>query len=717
MRMQNTVSGLVAVLLLTTGSALAQPGAPGAGPPAPFSPAPDAPASTPAPSAGAAPVAPSSAPPAVAAPAADPDQRPHGFIPQLSLGGPIGLVHMSSAEVDQVGVLHLGLHGEYFSGSNVLVAGSSPSGGDHDSRVQGALTFGIAPLPYLELFGAVLGSANRNDRDCSNYSGIQPCVPENNRTDPILIKSYGDIILGAKAAFPLAEGFAAGGELGFRFMSATTGLASLSGDSTSVWIGGLASYDLKPATKTVPLRFHLNLGYYIDNSHNLKDYDAAGTSATSRYVSKFAYGISASRFRLALGTDAPFDQLTEGFALRPMLEYHFEYLTGSKDQVIYDQEHATCGKPGAAACTSNKDQHWVTLGAQAQIVHGLTFTVGVDLALRSPGFAYGPSLPPWNLLFGMGYPFDLVTRVVTVQVPVEKVEPMREGLIAGRITTTTGTPIEGAVVGITGRRFSRVLTDADGTFQSRPLAPGLVELVIAASGFDPVSASVDIIAGQTANIAFALTPHAPPARAIGRITDDQGKGVVATLKLAGPQIAEARSDESGNFAILLQAGQYVLRADADRHFSKITQVTVADGRETPVSVTLRNRPVVAGVAFQDGKFKLRQPVVFKAAGKAPSADLTTGAMHVLDEVVDILINHPEIRQVRVEAHWDRTLPPARAQELTDNQAKAVAKYLADEGVGQERIVAEGMGSTKPVVPNLGRGAKPKNRRIEFSVVN
>ena len=114
---------------------------------------------------------------------------------------------------------------------------------------------------------------------------------------------------------------------------------------------------------------------------------------------------------------------------------------------------------------------------------------------------------------------------------------------------------------------------------------------------------------------------------------------------------------------------------------------------------------------------MRQAVTFKSAGSKPSSELTAGALRLLDEVVDVLVNHPEIRQLRVEAHWDRTLPPARAQELTDAQAKAVAQYLADQGVGQERVVAEGMGASKPLVPNLGKAAKPKNRRIEFAVVN
>jgi len=97
--------------------------------------------------------------------------------------------------------------------------------------------------------------------------------------------------------------------------------------------------------------------------------------------------------------------------------------------------------------------------------------------------------------------------------------------------------------------------------------------------------------------------------------------------------------------------------------------------------------------------------------------LTAGAFHLLDEVVDLLVNHPEVHQVRVEAHWDSRLPAAKAQDLTDAQAKAVAQYLVEQGVGQERVLSVGMGAKKPLVPSLGKAARLKNRRIEFVVVN
>jgi hypothetical protein len=163
-------------------------------------------------------------------------------------------------------------------------------------------------------------------------------------------------------------------------------------------------------------------------------------------------------------------------------------------------------------------------------------------------------------------------------------------------------------------------------------------------------------------------------------------------------------------------GQYVVHIDSDPYLSKVIQLTVAEGLENPVSIILRSRPAVPGVVFLDGKLKLRQAIAFKSAGKQPTVEPTEGGFHLLDEVADVLVNHPEIRTLRIEAHWDSSLPAAKAQALTDAQAKAIAKYLVDEGVSQERVRSVGMGAKKPVAPNLGKGARSKNRRVDFVVV-
>jgi len=354
---------------------------------------------------------------------------------------------------------------------------------------------------------------------------------------------------------------------------------------------------------------------------------------------------------------------------------------------------------------------------QAQIAHSLTLMLGIDLELEAVGYPYGPPLAPWNFLFGIGYPLETVAKVVTHNVPVEKLvaAPVKEGIVAGRIVSSLGTPVEGAVVGVTGRPHSRILAEADGTFRTVPLDAGMVELVVTAPNYENAAARVEVVAGQMANLTVTMPPRAPAAKITGRVTEESGKAVVATIKLAGPQIAEAKTDDAGNLSVGVQAGQYAVRMEADQYLTREMSITVKDGVENPLNVTMRPRPAIPGVVYKDGKFTLRQPVGFKVRGNKVTAEFAPGATRVLDEVIDLLISHPEIRQIRVETHTDNGLPPAKAQELTNQQAQVIADYIGQQGVPKDHVVAEGMGSTKPRVPNLGKAGKLKNRRVEIVV--
>jgi outer membrane protein OmpA-like peptidoglycan-associated protein len=726
MRTTSTVVlGLAAFLSSTAGAQTAPP--PAFAPMAPTASAPAAapaavPVAAPAPVAApvpaptaAPPAAPSAAPPTTPAAAGESDDQPRGFSPQNSLAGSVGLLRMGSAEVGRLWQLRLGLHGEYFSATKMLVEdGSLTNGGDTDSRLQGALTFGLTPLEFMEIFGAVLGSANRNTRCLASVK--TQCTRDASWSDPAIIKAFGDLILGTKLAYALPSGFSIGGELGLRFMSSVTGL-SFSGDSTSVWLTALASWNFQALEPKLPLRAHLNLGMYFDNSYNLaqSQYDAS-TPIYSRYVSSFAYGMGKDRFRLALGIDAPVADIVDGFSLRPMIEYHFEYITADGDPA-FATFGPSCVASATVSCRNNKSQMWMTLGLQAQIMRSLTLMLGLDVEMEAVGYPYGPPLAPWNFLFGASYPLDVLPKVVTRTIPVEKVVAAApaEGLVAGRVVSNVGTPVDGAAVGVAGRDHSRVVAEADGSFQSVPLPPGPAELFVAAPNYENATARVDVVAGQAANVVITMTPRAPAGKISGRVVDEAGKPVVATVKLAGPQIAEAKSDDAGNLSIGLQPGQYVIRVEADQHLGREMSISVMEGVENPLNIVLRARPGVAGVAFKDGKITLRQAITFKANRNQATAELAPGATRVIDELIDLVINHPEIRQIRVETHTDNSLPPPKAQELTDKQAQSIAAYISQQGVPKDQILVQGMGSTKPRVPNLGKAGKAKNRRVEVVV--
>lgn len=375
-------------------------------------------------------------------------------------------------------------------------------------------------------------------------------------------------------------------------------------------------------------------------------------------------------------------------------------------------------------CRDNRDQQWLTIGLRAQTKGGFGIGAGVDIAVHSAGHPYGPPLPPYNIVFGISHPLEFgpsrtVTKTVTVEKKVATESPRtRDGFVAGKVISAGGgAPLERAIVAVAGRTKSRVATDPDGSFKTGALPPGPVELEVTAVDFEPTSARAEVLAGQEAAVTVTLTPRARNAKVTGRLTDDKGRGVAGTLRFSGAQNAEVTADESGAFSTQLTAGAYVVRIEAARHFAKEVKVSVESGKDQDLSTQVRGRPAVSRVTVKGGRLLVRSPISFKSAGgKGPPLDPTPTARGVIEELADALISHPEVKRVRIEAHWDNSLAAAAAKDLTEQQARTVAAELARLGVGEERLATAGMGGARPLVPNIG-AAKLRNRRVEFRAEN
>jgi len=608
-----------------------------------------------------------------------------------SLVGPIGLYHLSTAEVGPTGHLRLGLHGQFFRASNFLVQGADGRG-DVNTRFAGSFTFGFTPHESIELFGAITSSSNRNVRSDK----------ETDRTDPELIKSFGDLVLGGKAIVPVNPGFSAGAELGLRFLSGISDL-SVSPSSTSLWIGPVATLDLRQLANA-PIRVHANINYYLDNSSNL--YDFSSRSQPTREVAMFAYGIAASRLRFGLGVDAPLEKLTGPVGLRPFAEYHAEIVTASPDPAFAD----VAGDPG------NRDQHWLTLGLRARVFNGFTLDAGVDIGLRPVGYQYGPPLPPYDVIFGMSYPFDTAAfaRPTVVTRTVEKAAPPAMGNVVGTVKTKAdGKPIAEAVVSFAGQPRARVATDPDGSFQSAPLPPGPTDVTVAAAGFEPATGKANVVAGSASTIEVALIAKIVNGNVRGKVSDRAGRGVPATVRFNGPNSFDAQADASGAFSAVLPAGPYRVTVQAAGFPAKDVPLDVAAGQDRQLEVTLR--PASPDVTLTPQAIVLRVPIKFKAgAPKLPPA-----VKAELEGVADVLADHPEIKTLRIEAHWSgaaKGAAAAKTKALTEKQAAAIKDFLVSKGAAADRIETVGVGGESPLVPNLGPANQAKNRRVELVVV-
>ncbi|HTP27699.1 MAG TPA: OmpA family protein [Anaeromyxobacteraceae bacterium] len=88
---------------------------------------------------------------------------------------------------------------------------------------------------------------------------------------------------------------------------------------------------------------------------------------------------------------------------------------------------------------------------------------------------------------------------------------------------------------------------------------------------------------------------------------------------------------------------------------------------------------------------------------------------LLDEVVTVLKDHPEVRQVMIEGHTDNEGNPAANMKLSKSRAEVVRNYLIQKGIEPDRLKAEGFGSTRPIADNSTSAGREANRRVEFVV--
>jgi len=96
------------------------------------------------------------------------------------------------------------------------------------------------------------------------------------------------------------------------------------------------------------------------------------------------------------------------------------------------------------------------------------------------------------------------------------------------------------------------------------------------------------------------------------------------------------------------------------------------------------------------------------------ADLTADSTDTLRDLAQIANACPTFK-IQIEGHTDAEGTDERNQRLSDRRARAVADFLAQNGVDPRRLAAIGYGATRPIADNSTPEGRAKNRRIEFTV--
>jgi outer membrane protein OmpA-like peptidoglycan-associated protein len=114
------------------------------------------------------------------------------------------------------------------------------------------------------------------------------------------------------------------------------------------------------------------------------------------------------------------------------------------------------------------------------------------------------------------------------------------------------------------------------------------------------------------------------------------------------------------------------------------------------ALSTKGRWATQGILFETGK-----------------ATLKPESRPVLKEIAAALKEHADLK-VLIEGHTDNVGTPAANLALSDERAAAVkAALVADHGSAADRITTQGLGDTKPSLPNTTANGRAQNRRVEI----
>jgi len=133
-------------------------------------------------------------------------------------------------------------------------------------------------------------------------------------------------------------------------------------------------------------------------------------------------------------------------------------------------------------------------------------------------------------------------------------------------------------------------------------------------------------------------------------------------------------------------------------------------------VPLNSKVHLAGANLVDGKsFQLDSIHTFKnILFRFDTAELLPKSKTELDEIEAYLSLRATLK-IEISGHTDAMGNKKYNKLLSENRAKAVARYLMEKGIDSTRISYQGFGSEEPLMQNATSVGRQSNRRVEFRI--
>ncbi|MBQ5539304.1 MAG: OmpA family protein, partial [Bacteroidales bacterium] len=163
-----------------------------------------------------------------------------------------------------------------------------------------------------------------------------------------------------------------------------------------------------------------------------------------------------------------------------------------------------------------------------------------------------------------------------------------------------------------------------------------------------------------------------------------------------------------NLMLFLPEGKdYALNVTSDGYFMNSVNFSL---KNIPDSVTRKfieiplDKPVAGNI--------IRLENVFFDTDKY---EIKPQSFYELDKLAAFLHENQGIK-VEIGGHTDNQGTEAHNQELSENRAKAIVKYLTDKKIDVKRLKAKGYGQSQPCADNSTEQGRAKNRRTEVKII-
>jgi outer membrane protein OmpA-like peptidoglycan-associated protein len=277
-----------------------------------------------------------------------------------------------------------------------------------------------------------------------------------------------------------------------------------------------------------------------------------------------------------------------------------------------------------------------------------------------------------------------------------------------RILDPAGNQVAGAILDLNSGPWTGSFTLHDGEL-IRSLAPGSYGGTIDAAGFETLNFELEVPAETRHEQSLRLTPVVIPVAVTVHVRDGGGNPVSGTQvrALGDREVSQVGADD-GVTRLALTPGAWSVVISAPGFRTSEKALTVEPGQTASIEVVLEP----ARVALEGNRVRILDKVYFEL----DSSEIKRESFSLLDEVAEVLLDHPELLLVAVHGHTDDQGDEDYNLDLSLRRAQAVRRYLIQTGVSDDRLTAAGHGESEPLILETTESARAANRRVEFHVL-